>query len=124
MDLESRPELIESRHKIRESVDLGLSLLNRESYVEFAELVFATWSQKKKFGNVTNKVIEDLLEFSMKNGAIGGKLLGAGGGGFLLLFAVEGQTQKLVEALKSRKMKLIQPNLDTSGTKIVYNDEQ
>ena len=47
----------------------------------------STWQLKKKLSNsVSNKFIDELYNHCLENGALGGKLLGAGGGGFLLVY--------------------------------------
>jgi D-glycero-alpha-D-manno-heptose-7-phosphate kinase len=71
-------------------VDEAINILNREpaDLDDFGRLLHETWKIKRSITElITNSRIDDLYEIALKAGALGGKLLGAGGGGFLLLFA-------------------------------------
>lgn len=82
------------------------------------ELLHKGWLLKKKLASgITNKSIDDLYEKSLKNGAMGGKLLGAGGAGFLLLYAKHHET--LRESLGTRTLPF---KIDREGTKIIFID--
>ena len=62
-------------------------LLSSQNFTlsEFAELVTESWMVKKSLANeVSNQHIDEIFKFSLQNGALGGKLLGAGAGGFLM----------------------------------------
>ena len=60
-------------------------LFEQRNLNEFAKCLHQAWEYKKKFGdNITNTTFNNLYDFARSNGAIGGKLLGAGGGGFFL----------------------------------------
>jgi len=88
----------------------------------FGELLNETWNLKKKLcNNIENPQIEELYETVIRNGGIGGKLCGAGGGGFMVFFVEPEKQQKVKEALKDY---LYVPfNFDFEGTKIVvYNN--
>jgi D-glycero-alpha-D-manno-heptose-7-phosphate kinase len=81
-----------------------------------------TWKLKKKLSNkVTNPQIEELYDIVLKNGGVGGKLCGAGSGGFMLFFVEPENRAKVIKALKNY---LIVPfNFDYDGsTIIVYNN--
>jgi D-glycero-alpha-D-manno-heptose-7-phosphate kinase len=70
--------------------------------------------------NITNTDIDELYNHGLKNGALGGKLLGAGGGGFLLFVAKEGEKEKLLSSLSDS---LVVPfQVSSSGTKILYDE--
>ena len=76
--------------------------------------------KKKNFSNdVSNKNIDALYEKSLKLGALGGKLTGAGGGGHLLLYC-EPQKQKLIiDEMKNKGLKNIQFSFQNEGCKIL-----
>lgn len=69
-------------------VDDGITLLQgRRCICGFGELLDSAWLAKRELSpNITNGVVDDLYARARENGAIGGKLIGAGGGGFLMLF--------------------------------------
>ena len=70
-------------------VDEALSILSGDGpLAKFGELLHESWKIKKSLSHmVTTPHIDEIYEAAVKGGALGGKLLGAGGGGFLLIFA-------------------------------------
>ena len=76
------------------------------SLEKVAELLNQNWSLKKKLSNlVSNTKIDRLYDFGMKNGAIGGKLLGAGGGGYVLFLTKNQNYQKrLIKKLRKKSV--------------------
>jgi D-glycero-alpha-D-manno-heptose-7-phosphate kinase len=89
---------------------------------EFGELLNETWKLKKKLSNeVSNSQIEELYDMIIKNGGIGGKLCGAGGGGFMLFFVEPENKTKVIEALENYLH--VPFHFDYDGSKIiVYNN--
>ena len=68
---------------------------------EFGELLHCAWENKKKLSNkITSPKIEEMYEEARKAGAIGGKISGAGGGGYLLLYCPFEKRHKVAERLK------------------------
>ena len=86
------------------------------------EILHQNWVLKRKLADcITSSTIDKYYEKALKAGAVGGKLLGAGGGGFLL-FYVELQNQKaVIQALSS--LHYLKVGLDTGGTRITYYDQ-
>lgn len=73
------------------------------------------WQEKKKTNKVTNKKIDNLYDTAIKAGALGGKLCGAGGGGYMV-FAVERQNQESVKkAMKKKGADWVDFNVDYNG---------
>ena len=69
---------------------------------EIGHLLDETWNYKKKLSpQVTNRIIDKIYSLGKKNGALGGKLLGAGAGGFLLFYVKQDKRNKLIKALKN-----------------------
>jgi D-glycero-alpha-D-manno-heptose-7-phosphate kinase len=67
---------------------------------EFGELLNETWQLKRELSSaITNDAIDNMHDTAMKNGATGGKLLGAGGGGFMLFYVPEAHRARLSKAL-------------------------
>ena len=84
----------------------------------FADLMNVHWEHKKKRSNgMTNPCIDEYYEVARKNGALGGKLIGAGGGGFLMLYA-ENKTQ-LRHAMLHLGLREVRFRFDFVGTSIV-----
>ena len=69
---------------------------------DFGLLLDEQWKLKKSMSNkITNKNIDEIYSTAKKNGAIGGKLLGAGGGGFLLLVVPKINQPKIIKKLSN-----------------------
>lgn len=105
--------------KIRELADEAISCIRHEDIIRLGLLLRESWEQKKSQSEgISNPQIDSIFNIAMQNGAIGGKLLGAGGGGFLL-FVVEPQN-------KSRLTKALAPltqldvEIDHEGSKVLY----
>jgi D-glycero-alpha-D-manno-heptose-7-phosphate kinase len=91
----------ESLKKIYGLVEKSNNILtSNQSLIEFGKLLDETWQDKKKLSNgITNETIDTIYQRAMSNGAVGGKLLGAGGGGFLLFFVPPEKKEKLRAAM-------------------------
>jgi D-glycero-alpha-D-manno-heptose-7-phosphate kinase len=85
---------------------------------KFAELMAAHWEHKKKRSpGMSNGPIDELYELARKNGALGGKIVGAGGGGFLLLYTE--QKTRVREAMRGVGLREVRLGFDFGGTTIV-----
>lgn len=104
-----------------ELTNTALNALNsRASIVEFGRLLHENWLIKK---SLTNKIstadIDDMYAEARRAGAIGGKILGAGGGGFLLLFA-KPEHQAAIRA-RLRKLLHVPFEFETGGSRIIFH---
>lgn len=89
---------------------------------EIGSLLHKSWELKKKLSpKVSNKKIDKLINFGLRNGASGAKLLGAGGGGFIL-YLTNNQTQKKKLIGKLSKFKIINFKVDELGSQILYRN--
>lgn len=80
-----------------------------------------SWEIKKKFARgVSNEKIDKMYDTALSAGAIGGKILGAGGGGFLLLYVPESEQPKVREAMRDYREIAFVP--EDKGSEIVYRD--
>ncbi|HET7537566.1 MAG TPA: hypothetical protein VFJ90_13995 [Candidatus Didemnitutus sp.] len=105
---------------IRGLVDRGLEILNSNGDLTgFGELLDEAWQAKRTLSAaVSNPEVDGLYARARQAGAIGGKLTGAGGGGFLLLFAEPERHAAIREALSD--LINVPVNLDFTGSQIVY----
>ncbi len=100
-----------------------LGLESRDALVKgdlrkFAELMAVHWEHKKQRSpGMSSGPIDELYELARKNGALGGKIVGAGGGGFLLLYT-EAKT-RLREAMRGAGLREVRLQFDFGGTTIV-----
>ena len=89
---------------------------------EIGSLLHKSWELKKKLSpKVSNKKIDKLINFGLRNGASGAKLLGAGGGGFIL-YLTNNKTQKKKLIGKLSKFKIINFKIDELGSQILYRN--
>lgn len=97
------------------AVEMKNKLLHGE-IDEFGNLLNIAWQNKKKFTNkITTPHIDKLYEVAKKNGAIGGKLLGAGGGGYLLLLCEFDKKHKVAEELEKHGGQIVDFAFDYGG---------
>jgi D-glycero-alpha-D-manno-heptose-7-phosphate kinase len=83
------------------------------------EILHDGWMYKRDLASgITNSRIDYYYDLARKNGALGGKLLGAGGGGFLLFYAKEDSQGKIRNALKD--LNELDFEFDTIGTTVIY----
>ena len=84
----------------------------------FAEMLDAGWQKKKSItSGISNQEIDELYERALQAGALGGKLLGAGGGGFILLYCDEQYQQDVRKAVSLRELDF---NISRYGSQVVY----
>lgn len=97
--------------------DMKHSLENNE-LSDFGKILNEGWIRKKELaGGITNPKIDELYETAMKNGATGGKLLGAGGGGFLLFYCPKEYQERLKNQLRLRHFPF---SFEHDGSSVVY----
>ena len=86
----------------------------------FGELMHEHWENKKRrSGGMSNPDIDKWYNLAMKNGAIGGKLVGAGGGGFLMFMAKD--KARLRKAMKESGLEEVRFKFDFEGTKVIHS---
>ena len=107
-------------NKIKEYAKKSITLLkNDKKNLDILGRYFdICWNLKKKLSNqVTNKTIDRYYKLALENGAIGGKIIGAGSGGFLLFYVPKEKQKKVIKSLS--KLKLINFEIDNSGTQFI-----
>jgi D-glycero-alpha-D-manno-heptose-7-phosphate kinase len=100
-------------HRSKEALETGNTVL-------FGDLMNEHWEHKKRRSvGMSNKKIDQWYELGMKNGAIGGKLVGAGGGGFLMFMAHD--RNKLRQTMAHAGLEEVRFKFDFEGTKVVMS---
>ena len=109
--------------KMYEMVSYAQSLLLNDKLDDFGKLMHEAWEIKRDLSDVmSNKVIDDIYDIGINNGALGGKLLGAGGGGFVLFMCKENMREKLIS--KFNKNSVVPLKISFTGTQVVYNERE
>jgi D-glycero-alpha-D-manno-heptose-7-phosphate kinase len=86
---------------------------------EFGELLDITWKLKRGTGNkISSNQLDDIYQIAMDAGAKGGKLLGAGGGGFFLFYVTENNQKQVRDAME--KFMMVPFEFEEGGTKVLY----
>lgn len=110
--------MIDNLHFIKDLGFQSQAALESGDLQTFAELMNVHWAHKKKrSANMSNTIIDDWYELALKNGAMGGKMIGAGGGGFLMFYAED--KIKLRHALREAGLKEVRFRFDFSGTQVI-----
>jgi len=92
---------------------------NRSDLSKFGKLLHESWRIKRGLTKkISTPVIDDIYDTARRSGASGGKLLGAGGGGFMLFFVKPGMKKKLKEKLK--KLLYVPFKFENSGSQIIF----
>jgi len=110
------PAMIENLHLVKELGLQSQAALERGDLREFARLMDVHWQRKKqRSGNMSNPQINQWYDLALANGALGGKLIGAGGGGFLMFYAEE--KARLRHAMREAGLQEVRFRFDFEGTR-------
>lgn len=119
---------LDNKHKLlsqmQTMVDTSVEILRSGSDIcKFGELLHKTWMLKRNLSsNVSNPIVDELYERAKGAGAIGGKITGAGGGGFLLLFVPPSKQKKVRKALAE---KIHVPfHFEYNGSRIIFYEPE
>ena len=94
------PNNLQSLELMKEMVDEAQKHLIEGSLDDFGRLLGESWSIKRSLSkNISNAVIDEVYKLALENGALGGKLLGSGGGGFMLLYVPKNRQREVKKAL-------------------------
>ena len=109
---------------LREIKDIGLEIsgaISDGNLRRFGELLDVHWEAKKRLSEgISNPQIDAWYELAKQNGAVGGKISGAGGGGFLMLYCEESKA-RLREAMRAVGLRELKFRFDFEGSKVVFD---
>ena len=118
--MDSMQELKDVAHSMRTIIEAK----NLNKLSEFGELLHKGWLAKKSLSSkISNKNIENFYLISRKYGVLGGKLLGAGGGGHLLLFSQPDQKFQVIQELEKIGGKIVNFHFDPKGLEVWELDD-
>ena len=107
--------------RIASMVDDGVGMLKTQDFIAFGQLLNESWAFKRSLAdNVSNPIIDDIYQRGIQAGAAGGKLLGAGGGGFIL-FVVSPAKQEAVKQCLA-ELDYVPFKFESEGSRVLYRD--
>ena len=113
---------LEALHEIKAQVYRAHELLQAGKLDEFGCFLHEAWEAKKRASQgATNPEIDRLYEIARSAGAIGGKIAGAGGGGFLMVFAEEGRQQEITSRLEGEGLFSMNFGFESRGATVLLN---
>ncbi len=115
-------EVVDSLHTTKE---LGLEIkraLEKGNLKYFGELLDVHWQNKKRrSGKISNPDIDRWYEVAKANGALGGKIMGAGGGGFFMFYCPNDRKAQLRRAMAREGLREMSINFDLEGARVLMN---
>jgi D-glycero-alpha-D-manno-heptose-7-phosphate kinase len=113
-------KMIEGMHYVKELGHRSRKAFEEGKLGTFGEIMHEHWENKRKRSTgMSNPKIDEWYELGRKAGAIGGKLVGAGGGGFLMFYAPE--PQKVRSAMAAAGLEEVRFRFDFDGTRVVFS---
>jgi D-glycero-alpha-D-manno-heptose-7-phosphate kinase len=114
--------VLRALHNIKQvAVDVQ-ACLEKGDLDEFARLLHYSWSEKRRLApGLSTGFIDECYSLALEHGASAGKITGAGGGGFLMLYSHEGRQDEVTQALEERGLKRMNFRFDQQGAKVVLN---
>ena len=116
------PEITRNLHRVKE---IGLETkkyLEKGKVDMLGELFHNHWEIKKqRSGQMTDPFIDECYETALRHGALGGKLVGAGGGGFLIFYCRNSDKTRVAGAMKEKGLRQVRFHFDFEGAKILVN---
>ncbi len=116
------PGMIQNLHQIKEIGLQTRKYLERGEVDMLGELFHAHWEiKKKRSAKISDPFIDECYEVARRNGATGGKIMGAGGGGFFVFYCKNSDKPRLSNAMKKMQLKPVRFHFDFEGAKILVN---
>jgi D-glycero-alpha-D-manno-heptose-7-phosphate kinase len=109
----------EGLHRIKEAALACRNCLESGDLDQIGALLDRGWREKRHLAaGITNPRLDELYDVALANGAVGGKITGAGGGGFLLLYCREEEQEKLTDALEGRGLRRMDFHFEQHGVRL------
>jgi len=112
--------MLDNLHYVKEIGLLSRQLLEKGDLIGFGEIMNEHWQYKKRRSDqMSNPDIDRWYDLALENGAVGGKLVGAGGGGFLMFYAAD--KTRLRHVLRAEGLREVRFRFDFEGSKVVVS---
>ena len=119
----SQEDVVGALTALKELVLPMREALDTSDLGRFGKLLDESWKIKKKVSSrISNPRINQIYDAALARGALGGKIAGAGGGGFLLLYCEKQKQDSVRAAMREFGLKEMKFRFDLAGTKVVYNN--
>lgn len=116
------PATLERMHRIKALGQEILQVVQEGKLDEFADLLHQSWLQKRGVAtDISNNQIDQAYETARNNGALGGKITGAGGGGFLMLYCHEDKQPAVTAALQEMGLARMEFRFDFDGAQVILD---
>jgi D-glycero-alpha-D-manno-heptose-7-phosphate kinase len=118
------PKNISNLQEMQKLVDIATDVLcNGNNLDDFGRLLNQTWQLKRGLeSSIAPNFVDDIYSKAIKAGALGGKLLGAGGGGFMIFYVTQERRSAVLNALN--ELLLVPFKINHTGTKLMYSKSQ
>jgi D-glycero-alpha-D-manno-heptose-7-phosphate kinase len=109
-------------HTVKQMAFEAKEYLERGELAQFGALLDRAWQSKKKFASgVSNSLIDECYDLALQNGARGGKVTGAGGGGFLMIYCESAHQIAVTQALEAKGLKRMDFRFESEGARVLVN---
>jgi D-glycero-alpha-D-manno-heptose-7-phosphate kinase len=116
-------EVLAALHTIRAHADAMRSALEAGDLDEVGDLLHRSWQEKRRLARgITNDRIDQLYALARRLGARGGKITGAGGGGFLLLYCDDAARARVISGMEGEGLYHMDFHFDTGGARVLVNN--
>ena len=116
------PRCVDSLHRTKELGYRIKEALEAGDIERFGLLLHEHWENKKRrSGQISDRRIDQWYNIARENGALGGKIMGAGGGGFFMFCCVNGRKAQLRQALAAEGLREMPYDFDFEGAKVLVN---
>jgi D-glycero-alpha-D-manno-heptose-7-phosphate kinase len=114
--------VVEALQTTRELAAKGRDHLVHGEMDSFGRLLDEAWQQKKRFDSgISNEMIDRWYSLARSNGALGGKIAGAGGGGFLMLYCRDGSSERVARVLEGAGLRRMDYCFESDGARVLFN---
>ncbi len=118
----SSSSTVEALHRVKAMVEDVRACFVGGDLTAFGELLHENWMQKKRFApGISNALIDESYETARNLGAVGGKITGAGGGGFLMLYCPRANQPAVTDALETKGLLRMDYKFDSTGARVLMN---
>lgn len=119
---ENDPRVLDALHAVKAMAREVKECLETGDLGKFGRLLDTAWQRKKQFAaGISNPLIDKCYDLAMANGALGGKVTGAGGGGFLMLYVEPACQAAVTQALEAQDLRRMDFRFETEGARVLVN---